>query len=187
MTIEALHCPSCGAAVPGHATQCRYCGASLRILSPQSVSSPIIAAASQPAPFARPRSLIPVDYRADRPVEWVIIASFANASGWHNAAKYLTRVGIMARQAEDPNNAEASALAVFSNEADSARQVLAAMPDSGALEADSGEHAFPVILPESRDSQTATDSSDNVEMPPPSLPQRVIPVYVPPPGGSLAA
>jgi len=62
---------------------------------------------------------------SDRPVSWQVVASFKYVSQWHEAARALSRVGIMARMLDDPTDACYSALAVPAGNVDTARQVLA--------------------------------------------------------------
>jgi hypothetical protein len=62
--------------------------------------------------------------------DWVIVASFASVGEWHNAASALNHANIPSREAQDPSDPAANALAVLSVEAEAARQVLSQLTSS---------------------------------------------------------
>jgi hypothetical protein len=121
MSVEVLHCPSCGAVVSSSARLCGYCGSALEI-----VSNPTGFDVAPKEPSSDP----------DRPLahdpSWVIVASFVHINDWHSAAGVLNHANIVAREVDDPNDPDASGLAVFSSESETAHQVLAEWRGRGA-------------------------------------------------------
>jgi hypothetical protein len=121
MSVEILHCPACGAVISGSARRCEYCGSELEI-----VSNPTgfeVAPKERSSDTDRPL--------ADDP-SWVVVASFVNISDWHSAAEALNHANIVARDVDDPNDPDASGLAVLSSESTAAHQVLAEWRGRGA-------------------------------------------------------
>jgi LSD1 subclass zinc finger protein len=135
MQLIAMSCDHCGAplSVPDGAQLviCTYCGARLEVhrndggadLAGSSREQKSGGGISTPGKSIDDRIRLAQD-QPDNPMGWQIVASFKLIHDWHQAARALSRAGIMARMQDDSRDASYSALAVPAPNAETARQLL---------------------------------------------------------------
>ena len=136
MQLTAMSCDHCGAplSVPdgAHSVVCMYCGARLEVHRTGSDTNLAGLSREQKNGDGGSTSQKPIGDGGrlagnlpQAPAGWQVVASFRLVHDWHEAARVLRGVGIVARMQDDPRDASYSALSVPAVNAETARRVLA--------------------------------------------------------------